>query len=109
MEINEVLDNAEDSFKEAVKCALEQNDDLDGDECEIGDILHEVADSEVPIYYFDILSVAQSDVGLATEEPEIECKTAIGCITTNIFTAIYEHLEGCKHEIIEKIKGEREE
>ena len=107
MEMLEVLDNAEDSFKEALKLLLEDNEELDGDECEVGDTIFEIADSEVPIYYYDILSVAQSDVGLATEEPEMECKTAIGCITTNIFTQIHEHLETEKYQIIEQLKKGR--
>ena len=62
MEMLELLDNAEDSFLEGIKLLLEDNEELDGDECEVGDLIFEIADSEVPIYYYDILSVAQSDV-----------------------------------------------
>ena len=104
MEINEVLDNAEDSFKEAIKYEVEQDNDIDGDSDEVYDMMCEIADSEVPIYYSDILSVAQSHVGLATEEPEMESKTAIGCITSNIYAMIWEHLDNKKHELVEKAK-----
>ena len=108
MEMLELLDNAEDSFLEGIKLLLKDNEELDGDECEVGDLIFEIADSEVPIYYYDILSVAQSDVGLATQEPEMECKTAIGCITTNIFAHIHEHLETEKYQLIEKAKEKEE-
>ena len=38
---------------------------------ELSDLIHEVADSWVPIYTFDLLSVASSCIYLAVEEPEI--------------------------------------
>ena len=38
---------------------------------DLGDIIHEVADSWVPIYSHDLLSVAMSSLWLTSEEAEL--------------------------------------
>jgi len=38
---------------------------------EISDLIHEIADGRVPIYYRQIIEVTTSDITLATFEPEI--------------------------------------
>ena len=46
--------------------------DLEHDqESELSDLIYEVADSRVPIYHYKLLEVAQSNLYLATCEPEL--------------------------------------
>lgn len=57
------------------------------------DAISEIADSNVPIHYWNILETAREDLWLATEEPELFAfdgkHTAINAIAGNI----YQHLE----------------
>ena len=38
---------------------------------ELSNLVHEVADSRVPIYTHDLLNVAKSDIWLVVSEPEL--------------------------------------
>jgi len=67
------------------------------DEREPHDWIHEIADSNVPIYYSDILQYAADDIDLATAEPEIGpafdgSPTPINVIAANIFDRLEEAL-----------------
>lgn len=70
-----------DFLAELVECL-----NLNGDEP--SDIIHEVADSHIPIYYIDLLSIAQCNLWLAVEKPEIPAETAVQAISYNL----YDHL-----------------
>ncbi len=57
---------------------------------EPSDIIHEVAESHIPIYYFDLLSVARCDLWLAVEKPEIPAETAVQAISYNLYDYLVE-------------------
>jgi len=57
------------------------------------DLVHEIADSLVPVYYSDLLEIAQRDIWLATTEPELGPAFDGEATPTNIIAAnIYEYL-----------------
>lgn len=56
------MESAIDDLKDRI------NDSSERDEPE--DIIHQIADSRVPIYKNELLEVAKSDLRLATTEPE---------------------------------------
>jgi len=67
------------------------------------DILHEIADSAIPVYNSNVLDVAKSDLWLAVEEPEFwprHQKSAISAIQANI----YNELSQVAHEEFDKQK-----
>jgi hypothetical protein len=63
----------------------------------VDDIVHEIADSHVPIYTGDILAYAVEDWNLAVTEPELGpafdgTMTPVNLIAANIYEAIIEEL-----------------
>ena len=74
----------------------------DGDNYDEQDIVHEVADNAVPIYYWDIAQYAAWNTELMTEIPEIgrECEP-YKMIQMNIYEAI---CEGLYEHVAEKEK-----
>tara|TARA_R100000781_G_C4031642_1_gene110810 strand:+ start:144 stop:506 length:363 start_codon:yes stop_codon:yes gene_type:complete len=107
--IQEVLADAELELRERIEFAVNEEeysyDDDDGEY--IDDILHEVADNNIPIYYTQLLEVCMSDISMATETPEIgECDNAISCIQANIYQEIYDMLHEAKYELYEAIEEE---
>ena len=69
--------------------------DGDGDEW---DLMHEIADSALPIYYWDIAQYAAHNTCLMTEKPETSPDSnAHDQILANIYEAVceglYEHIE----------------
>lgn len=65
------------------------------------DLVHEIADSLVPVYSYDIVQYAANDITLATDEPEIGpafdgSPTPVNIIAANIYerlvTALNEEL-----------------
>lgn len=58
------------------------------------DRIREMVDSFIPIYHSDLLEVAQSDLWLAVEEPEIMAfdgkNTAVNAIAGNIYDELIE-------------------
>ena len=77
--------------------ACEEYDDL-FDECDDWlDLMHEIADNAIPIYYWDIAQYAAHNTWLMTEIPEINPNgNAHDQIQSNIYEAIceglYEHI-----------------
>ena len=70
----------------------------DGDNYDQDDVLHEIADSAVPIYYYDIGQYAAHNSCLMTAKPDINTDgNAHDQIQANIYCAIYdgllEHIE----------------
>ena len=84
-ELEEYLDHMS---PDELRNIVEQDDPLD----RLHDLIHEVANSNVPIYYADILEVAIDDIHIATNEPEIPAfngsPTPINIIAANIFEAV---------------------
>ena len=69
----------------------------DGDNYDVDDVIHEIADNAVPIYYYDIGRYAAHTSWLMTEIPEINPNSnAHDQIQANIYQAIceglYEHI-----------------
>ena len=104
--IQDVLDYAENDLRERISYEIEVNnytyEDDDGEM--IHDMIHEIADNEIPIYYTQLLEVCMSDISILTEPPEMECDSAVSCIQTNIFTEIYNVLDARKNDIYDEIK-----
>ena len=70
----------------------------DGDDYDEQEVVHEIADSAIPIYYWDIAQYAAWNTWLMTEKPEINSEgNAHDQIQANIYCAIcdglYEHIE----------------
>ena len=87
--------------------ACEEYDDLiDEDEDYVDeDIIHEIADNSIPIYYWDIAQYAAHNTWLMTEIPEINPNgNAHDQIQGNIYEAICEGL----HEHINEKETEDE-
>tara|TARA_R100001594_G_C4007353_1_gene256130 strand:- start:504 stop:818 length:315 start_codon:yes stop_codon:yes gene_type:complete len=68
----------------------------DGDNYDAEDIMHEVADNSVPIYYYDIGQYAAHNSWLMTEKPETNSEgNAHDQIQANIYeyvlNGLYEH------------------
>lgn len=93
-------------FKDRVRDAVRDEAELLRENSYPEDILHEIADSCVPIYNYELLEVAQSDLWLAVEELEIFAfggdHTAVGAIAGNLFR----ELEQVAREEWQKIERE---
>lgn len=59
----------------------------------VGDVIHEIADSAVPVYTANLMQLAADDINLATAEPEIGpafdgSPTPVNIIAANVYEAI---------------------
>ena len=67
--------------------------DPPGSEGEVLDRVHDFADALVPVYTYDLLSLAESDLSLATMKPEREAYSGTGSaaniITANVYDRLY--------------------
>ena len=71
----------------------------DGDNYDVDETMHEIADNAVPIYYYDIGLYAANNSWLMTETPHIMSDgTAIQQIRANIYTYIYDGLQDYNDE-----------
>ena len=57
------------------------------------DVIHEIADSSVPVYTADLMRLAAEDIDLAVSEPELGpafdgSPTPVNIIAANVFEAI---------------------
>ena len=74
----------------------------DGDNYDEQEVVHEIADSAIPIYYWDIAQYAAWYTWLMTEKPEINSEgNAHDQIQANIYEAV---CEGLYEHIAEKEK-----
>ena len=81
-------------------------DEVANFECE--DWIHEIADSSVPVYTYNIMECAMEDMCLATTETEIGPAfggepTAVNIIAANIYEKICEHLYDMEQQIKRKV------
>ena len=81
------------SIEDLVSDACDEFDELwDGDSDE-WDVMHEIADTSIPIYYWDIAQYAAHNHWLMTEKPEINPDgNAHDQIQANIYQAVFEGL-----------------
>ena len=77
-------------------------DAIQRDEYDLDDMIYEIADNAVPIYYWDIAQYAAWNTWLMTEKPEINSEgNAHDQIQANIYEAV---CEGLYEHIAEKEK-----
>ena len=77
-------------------------------------LVHEIADGCVPIYYVDIVECARNDINLATTVPELgpafnNEATACNIIAANIYEELVSHLYGVLEECIDNQEDKRKE
>ena len=118
-----VVVNKNDDYKKSVKHRYELADlisdacdelddmiiseELDIEVDDIHDTIHEIADSNIPIYYYDIGRYASNNSWLMTEIPELNPEgNAHDQIQANIYLAI---VEGLHEHISEITQTEKEE
>ena len=71
----------------------------------VGDIIHEVADSYVPVYTSQLLDLASKNLELATNVPDLWPAFDGSPTVVNIISAnVYEHLAEKMRESIERCK-----
>ena len=78
-------------------------DEVANFECQ--DWIHEIADSSVPVYTYNIMECAMEDMALATDVPEIGpafdgSQTAANIVAANIYERVCNHL----YEVEQKLK-----
>ena len=66
------------------------------------DLVHEIADSSVPVYTYDLMQLAAANTNLAVDEPELgpafdRSPTPVNIIAANVYesvsNALHEHLQ----------------
>jgi len=105
--LREILNDAADELRD-------QWSDLSHRERRDLDVIHEIADSNVPVYTSDLLEVAAADINMATLEPELGpafdgSPTPANIIAANIYEAISNHLYGIANELQKEFDEEEEE
>ncbi|GAV19300.1 hypothetical protein MMIC_P0234 [Mariprofundus micogutta] len=101
--IQQVIENAKAEF-------IEQQSNYEYPE----DLIAEIADSSVPFYYNQIAEIAQSDIALMLDEPELGAasgdnfrgmeNTPVAYIAANIYERVQQEL----FELLYEIQNQRE-
>ena len=115
--MTEVLSESEETLYEYLETHCEEYnneaedwqdtlDELSNFECE--DWIHEIADSSVPVYTYDIMECAMEDMSLATYVPEIGpafdgSQTAANIVAANIYEKVCNHLYDMEQSIKRKV------
>ena len=110
----------EEVLADAEQVLLEELDKITDDDPEANlsreteDLIHEIADNNVPIYYVDIVECARSNINLATTVPELgpafnNEATACNIIAANIYEELLSHLHGILDRYIDKQEEKRKE
>ena len=105
--LREILNDAADELRD-------QWSDLSHRERRDLDVIHEIADSNVPIYTSDLLEVAAADISMACNEPELGpafdgSPTPTNIIAANIYEALTDHLYGIANELQKEYDEEDDE
>jgi len=70
------------------------------------DLMSEIADSNVPVYNWDLLEYAQNDLWLSCETPDILAfdgtPTAVNCIAGTIYQELYSAMNQVLDDILEE-------
>ena len=104
--LDEVLADAEQVLLEELDKITDEDPEANLSR-EAEDLIHEIADNNVPIYYVDIVECARSDINLATTVPELgpafnNEATACNIIAANIYEELISHLHGILDKYIDK-------
>ena len=115
--MSEVLSESEETLYEYLKTHCEEYhneaedwqdtfDEVANFEC--GDWIHEIADSSVPVYTYDIMECAMEDMSLATDVPEIGpafdgSQTAANIIASNIYEKVCNYLYDMEQSIKRRV------
>ena len=115
--MTEVLSESEETLYEYLETHCEEYDNEAEDwqdtldevanfECE--DWIHEIADTSVPVYTYDIMECAMEDMSLATDVPEIGpafdgSQTAANIVAANIYEKVCNHLYDMEQSIKRKV------
>ena len=122
MNIQDILDDALQDFKECLEYDWEEigwenleESDIDAElstfmNSDVIDSAHDVADSNTPIYTADLLRVALDDISIATDVPEVLCydgkPTVVNILSAVIYERIVDHVcaqeQAVKKEIIDE-------
>lgn len=98
--MDEIIKAAEEELEERLR---------DYPDEDVHDVIHEIADSHVPVYTADIIDCAADDNSLATDEPELGPAFGGEPTPVNIIAAnIYERLTQALHEAAERFEEEDE-
>ena len=93
-------------FREEIKDKISEGEIEDITKFDASDMIHEIADNNVPIMNWDILNYAVRKFDLAVKEPEIYAfngeHTAINAIAGNMYEALAEALYNELDNIITK-------
>ncbi len=85
-----LVEGAIEDFKDRIESGDAANED------EIYDLIYEVTDSRMPVYNFDILEIAKSNLRLACDVPEIWpaywIASPVNLILSNIYEAVKDAL-----------------
>ena len=84
--LGDLIKNTIDEFKQEYK-----------NYSNIEDAIHEIADSNVPIYYYDIAQYLTNNFILGQTESEFESKEAFKIITNNIYNELNNALYNYVH------------
>lgn len=100
--LSDLLDDARDYLKTEYDLLDVQYPD---------DCVHEVADSFVPIYNYDLLQYAANCLDLAVDEPELGpafdgSPTPVNIIAANIYEAVSNYLYGELDDILAELEQE---
>ena len=115
--MTEVLSESEETLYEYLKTHCEEyhNEEEDWQDTfdevanfECGDWIHEIADSSVPVYTYDIMECAMEDMSLATDVPEIGpafdgSQTAANIIASNIYEKVCNYLYDMEQSIKRRV------
>ena len=110
-----VLDELRERLKEYAEIEDQEVNFYNMDEY---DVFHEIADSNVPIYNYDLLQLASDNIFLAVNEPELGpafdgSHTPINIIAANVYEYLQEYMldniETVKEEIAEELLDEESE
>ena len=101
-ELADLISNACDELDDIII-----SEELDIEVDDIYDTIHEIADSNIPIYYYDIGRYAGNNSWLMTEIPELNPEgNAHDQIQANIYEAI---VEGLNEHLSDITQTEKEE
>tara|TARA_R100000700_G_scaffold40075_1_gene54626 strand:+ start:868 stop:1203 length:336 start_codon:yes stop_codon:yes gene_type:complete len=103
--LDEILADAEQVLLEELDKITDEDPEANLSR-EAEDLVHELADNHVPIYYVDIVECARSNINLATTTPELWSETndvtAANLISMNIYEELTSHLHGVLDKYIDK-------
>ena len=111
--LNDILEDAGDALVTEIDRILIDDPEANLDR-EAEDLVHEIADDSVPVYYYEQIECARDNMDLATTVPELGPAfggeaTACNIIAANIYEELVSHLHGVLEECIDNQEDKRKE